>query len=181
MTRTLRALFGLLVVAALVAACASGGAATAPPAGSETPSAQPSAAPSAPASAAPSGSSEAGNGQEPGVGIIDSELVEPQPGQQNVLSIPIEKLEASADGRTATLLIRWSSGVAPCSVLDQVLLNVGDGSVDVTIREGTSDPNAMCVMMLQAKHTIVSFELEPGTYTIRDTEGGAPPIELTVS
>jgi hypothetical protein len=180
MTRTLRPLFGLLVVAAFVAACASGGAATAPPAASDAPSAAPTEAPGL-ESGVPSGSPDAGNGQEPGVGIVDSELVEPQPGQQNVLSIPIEKLEATADGRAVTLMIRWSSGVAPCSVLDQVLLKLGDESVDVTIREGTSDPNAMCVMMLRAKHTIVSFELEPGTYTIRDTEGGAPPIELTVS
>lgn len=179
MTRTLRPLFGLLVVAVLVAACASGGAATAPPAASDTPSAPPSAEPSAPA-AAPSASPDDA-GQEPGVGIIDSELVEAQPGQQNVVPIPIEVFEASVDGRTVTLLIRWSSGVAPCSVLDQVLVDVGDESIDVTIREGTSDPNAMCVLMLQAKHTIVRFEVEPGPYTIRDTEGGARSIEITVS
>lgn len=176
MTRSLRPLFGLLVVAALVAACASGGAATASP----SPSAAPSAVPSAEPSLQPSGSAEAGDGEEPGIGIVDSELVEPQPGQQNVMSIPIESFEAGVDGRTVTLVIKWSSGVAPCSVLDQVLLDVGDDTIDVTIREGTSDPNAICVMMLQAKHTIVSFEVEPGTYTIRDTEGGAPPIEIVV-
>jgi hypothetical protein len=113
--------------------------------------------------------------------MADSELVEPQPGQQNVLSIPIEKLEAATGGRTITITAHWSSGVAPCSVLDQVLVNVGEGTIDVTIREGTSDPNAMCVLMLQAKRTIVSIEVEPGSWTIRDTEGMAPPIEVTVS
>jgi hypothetical protein len=66
-------------------------------------------------------------------------------------------------------------------VLDQVLLDVGDDTVDVTIREGTSDPNAVCVLMLQAKHTAVTVELEPGDYTIRDTEGVAAPVELTVA
>jgi hypothetical protein len=66
-------------------------------------------------------------------------------------------------------------------VLDQVLLNVGDDTVHVTIREGTSDPNAACVLMLQAKHTVVSVELEPGDYTIRDTDGLAPPVEVTVA
>ena len=76
---------------------------------------------------------------------------------------------------------RWLGGVAPCSVLDQVLLNVSDDTVDVTIREGTSDPDAMCVLMLQAEHTIVTAELELGDYTIRDTEGLAPPVEVTVA
>jgi hypothetical protein len=179
MTRTLRPLFGMLVVAAIVAACSSGAAATSPPGGTSSPA--PPEAPSAEPSEAPSGSPDGGNGEVPAPGVVDSELVEPQPGQQNVASIPIEQVEATVDGRTVTLLARWSSGVAPCSVLDQVLINVGDETIDVTIREGTSDPNAMCVMMLQAKHTIVSFDVEPGSYTIRDTEGMATPVEITVS
>ncbi len=180
MTRTLRPLFAMLVVVAIVAAC-SGAAATSPPGGGETTSPTPSEAPSPEPSEAPSGSADGGNGEVPAPGIVDSELVEPQPGQQNVVSIPIEQFEATVDGRTVTLLARWSSGVAPCSVLDQVLINVGDETIDVTIREGTSDPNAMCVMMLQAKHTIVSFDVEPGSYTIRDTEGMATPVEISVS
>jgi hypothetical protein len=110
----------------------------------------------------------------------DSERVDPQSGQQNVLSIPIERIEATADGGTATITVYWSSGVAPCSVLDQVLVNVSDDTVDVTIREGTSDPNAVCMLVLQARHTVVTVDLEPGTYTIRDTEGMATPVELTV-
>jgi hypothetical protein len=181
MTRTLRPIFGMLVVAAVVAACASGPTATGSPGAGSSSGPGPSEAPSAAPSQAPSGSPDAGNGQPPAPGIVESELVEPQPGQQNVVPIPIEQFDATVDGRTVTLLVRWSSGVAPCSVLDQVLVNVGEQTIDVTIREGTSDPDAMCVMMLQAKHTIVSFEVEPGSYTIRDTEGNAPPVEITVS
>ena len=185
MTRPLRALFGMLVVSAFIVGCSSGGTPSGSPAASGPPSAAPSAEPSDESSPAPSAdpgaSNEIGAGAPPAPGIIDSELVQPQPGQQNVLSIPIERFDATVDGRTVTLQIRWSSGVAPCSVLDQVLVNVGEETVDVTIREGTSDPNAMCVLMLQAKHTIVRFDVEPGTYTIRDTEGVAPPVEITVS
>jgi hypothetical protein len=179
MTRPLSALFGMLAVSALIVACGSGGPPSASPVASGpagVPSTQPSAAPSAD----PGGSNEIGAGAPPAPGVIDSELVQPQPGQQNVVPIPIEQFDAAVDGRTVTLRIRWSSGVAPCSVLDQVLVDVGDEAIDVTIREGTSDPDAMCVLMLQAKHTIVSFDVEPGTYTIRDTQGVAPPVEITV-
>lgn len=163
----------VLLTVSVLAAC-SGGSAGSSPSDAHSPTLP------APASAAPPSESPPGaGGVEPG--MPDSERVDPQPGQQNVMSIPIERLEASADGRTVTITVHWSSGVAPCSVLDQVLLNVGDDTVDVTIREGTSDPNAACVLMLQAKHTVVSVELEPGDYTIRDTEGLAPPVEVTVA
>ena len=54
--------------------------------------------------------------------------------------------------------------------------------LDVTVIEGTSDPDAICVMMAVSKHTIVSFEVSgPGTWTIRDSQGGAPPVEVVVS
>ena len=57
-----------------------------------------------------------------------------------------------------------------------------DPTVDVTVVEGTSDPDAICVMMAVAKHTIVSFEVPgTGTWTIRDSQGGAPPAEVEVS
>ncbi len=171
MTRTLRPLLALVSLSVVLAACSAGGAASSPPTASPPPSTAPSTSPEA----------VDGGPADPGPGMADSELVEPQPGQQNVLSIPIEKLEAATGGRTITITAHWSSGVAPCSVLDQVLVDVGEGTIDVTIREGTSDPNAMCVLMLQAKRTIVSIEVEPGSWTIRDTEGMAPPIEVTVS
>ena len=174
MTVSARALLGFVVVAVLVAACAGAGA-----------SAAPVASPAPPGSAPPSASPEVGSG-DPGPvesrgGVPGSELVEPQPGQQNVVAVPIDQLEAAVDGRTVILTAYWSSGVAPCSVLDQVLIDVGEGTIDVTIREGTSDPEAMCIMILQAKHTVVSFEVDPGTWTIRDSQGQAPPIEVTVS
>lgn len=166
--------FALVALVGLVLAACGGGAASAIPSASASP-------PAADGSASPPAGepSDAGTGAEPGV--PDSERVDPQPGQQNVLSIPIERFAATVEGRTATITVHWSSGVAPCSVLDQVLVNVSDETVDVTIREGTSDPSAVCMLVLQAKHTVVTVDLEPGTYTVRDTEGVAAPVELTVS
>ena len=77
----------------------------------------------------------------------------------------------------------WTSGVDPCYVLDQVQVDVNDDqTVDVTVVEGTSDPDAICVMMAVPKHTIFSFEVpSAGTWTIRDSQGGAPPVEVVVS
>ena len=78
----------------------------------------------------------------------------------------------------------WTSGVDPCYVLDQVQVDVNDDdqTVDVTVVEGTSDPDAICVMMAVPKHTIFTFEVPAaGTWTIRDSQGGAPPVEVEVS
>jgi hypothetical protein len=168
-----------LLLAALVAACS--GAATASGTPSSAPPSDPPAASPSPELEAPPG---AGGGQDPGgpgaPGGPEAELVAPQPGQQNVSAVPIERFEAQAEGRTVTIAIYWASGVAPCSVLDQVILDVEPGTIAVTIREGTSDPNAICTMALQAKYTIVSLEVDPGTYTIRDASGGpAAPVEVT--
>ena len=78
----------------------------------------------------------------------------------------------------------WTSGVEPCYVLDQIQVDTNDSdmTVDVTVTEGTSDPDAICVMMAVPKHTIFSFEVpSAGTWTIRDSQGGAPPVEVVVS
>jgi hypothetical protein len=186
MTSLARPLLVLVLLTSVLAACSAGTLPSDPPVDVQAPTPVPSAGPSA----APSGSPEAGGlpgggaGGDPGGGaVIDpaGELVVPQPGQVNVMPIPLERIEAGANGRTVTLTLSWSSGVAPCSVLDQVLIDKGSGTLDVTIREGTSDPQAMCVLMLQAKQTVVQLELEPGEWVVRDSQAGAAPVEITVS
>ena len=156
-----------IVFAVLLAACASAGSSTAP-------------SNEAPPSDAPAASEPPGIGEpEPG-GV---ELVEPQPGQQNVHPVALERIDATASGSVVSVDAYWTSGVDPCYVLDRVEVNINtDQSVDVTILEGTSDPDAICVMMAVAKHTIFSFEVPgTGTWTIRDSEGGAQPVEVVVS
>jgi hypothetical protein len=156
-----------IVVAVLLSACASAGSSPGP--GDEAPPSE------APAASEPPGIGE----PEPG-GV---ELVEPQPGQQNVHPVALERLDATASGTVVSVDAYWTSGVDPCYVLDRVEVNVNDDqTVDVTIHEGTSDPDAICVMMAVAKHTIFSFEVPgTGTWTVRDSQGGAQPVEVVVS
>ena len=172
MTQLLRPATALVVVALLLAACSSGAASLAP---SEQPA--PSASPAEPGQPVDPG--EPGLGQ-PGEG---PELVEPQPGQQNVHPVAIERMEATASGSTVSVDATWTSGVGPCYVLDRVEVHINDDqTVDVTLFEGTSDPDAICVMMAVTKHTVFSFDVPAtGTWTIRDTEDGTPPIDVAVS
>jgi hypothetical protein len=157
-----------IALAFLLSACASAGSSPAPsdnPAKSE-----------APTMSEPPGVME----PEPG----GAELVEPQPGQQNVRPVALERMDATASGTVVSVDGYWTSGVDPCYVLDrvEVKLNKEDQTADVTILEGTSDPDAICVMMAVAKHTIFSFDVpSTGTWTIRDSQGGAQPVEVVVS
>lgn len=166
MNHASRSALAIATLALVLAACSAGGASSAPtePAASEPP--------------ADSGEPGIGHPQHGG-----AELVEPQPGQHNVHPVALERLDATASGTTVSVDAHWTSGVDPCYVLDQVQVNVNDDqTVDVTVVEGTSDPDAICVMMAVAKHTIVSFEVPgTGTWTIRDSQGGAPPVEVVVS
>jgi len=158
----------VIAVALLLAACASGSSSAAP-------------SDEAPPSEVPAASEPPGIGQpEPG-GV---ELVEPQPGQQDVHPVALERMDATASGRVVSVDAYWTSGVDPCYVLDrvEVQLDTEERTADVTILEGTSDPDAICVMMAVAKHTIISFEVpSTGTWTIRDAQDGAQPVELIVS
>jgi hypothetical protein len=172
MTHAFRPGLVFAALALLVAACASSGAASAPgeqPAASEQPA--PSAAPVEPG--------EPGIGQ-PGDG---PELVSPQPGQQNVHPVAIEQMETTASGTVVSVDATWTSGVDPCYVLDHVEAKINDDqTVDVTLFEGTSDPDAICVMMAVTKHTVFSFDVPgTGTWTIRDTQDGTAPVEVVVS
>jgi hypothetical protein len=112
------------------------------------------------------------------------ELVEPQAGQQNVHPVAVERMDATASGTVVSVDAYWTSGVDPCYVLDrvEVRLDNDDRTADVTILEGTSDPDAICVMMAVSKHTIFSFEVpNTGTWVIRDSQGGTQPVEVVVS
>ena len=157
-----------IALAFLLSACASAGSSPAP--SDEAPPSQ------APAASEPPGIVE----PQPG-GV---ELVEPQAGQQNVHPVTLERMDATASGTVVSVDAYWTSGVDPCYVLDRVeaQINEEDQTVDITVLEGTSDPDAICVMMAVPKHTIFSFDVpNTGTWTIRDTQGGAPPVEVVVS
>lgn len=183
-TSTLRRpLLVLLAVASLgFAGCAGGAAASAPP--SSAPSATP--APSDPGGGS-SGDPGTGSGAPGDPGVVDPGLGEPKlvvarPGQQDPRPVGATRLESSLEGRRVLVKVTWYSGVEPCHVLDSVDVDRGGNEFVLTLVEGTSDPNAMCIEIAELKATIVDLgELEPGEYTIRASAGEAPPITVTVA
>lgn len=109
-------------------------------------------------------------------------LTVPKPGQLDVRPIPAEILSAHVDGRRVVLTIGWTSGVEPCSVLDSIVVERGDGSFAITLREGHGPGEVACIAIAMMKTAEVDLgELEPGTYTISDATGGAAPIDVVVS
>lgn len=177
--RPLHLLLGV-ALAAVLTAC-SGAAASPSPSPTPPPSAAPSASPS----------DGLGSGTDPGGGIVDpgagnggngGDIVVPVPGQQNVRAIPAESFEVDIDGRRVLVKVTWTSGVAPCYVLDSVDVQRVDNDFAILLNEGTSDPNQACIEIAQTKSTIVDLgELEPGTYTVSSPGGSAAPVSFTVS
>jgi hypothetical protein len=115
--------------------------------------------------------------------VLDrGDLTLPKPGQLDARDIPADRLEADVAGRSVTLRITYTSGVEPCYVLDTVVVTPGDRSFGITLREGHGPADVVCIEIAKQKHTIVELgEVDPGTYTINDTTGGAASIEVVVS
>jgi hypothetical protein len=174
-SRRLGPAFALAIaVAVAVAACTSAGAPpTSPPTGG---SGTVSAAPSTGA-----GEGSGGPGGDIGPGGSDP-LVVPKPGQLDVHPIPADSFVAVVDGRHVVLTIAYTSGVEPCSVLDTIVVQRGEGSFGVTLREGHGPGDQVCMMIARMMRTQVDLgDLDPGTYTISDTVRGADPIQVVVS
>jgi hypothetical protein len=172
--RLVRSLAPILALALVVAACASGGTAA-----TTGPTSSPSSGPIAP----PAGSGDVIGGVPTGLGPVGGdELVVPKPGQLDVHPIAADSFSAQVDGRHVILTISYTSGVEPCSVLDTIVVQRGDGSFAITLREGHGPGDQVCIMIAKLMKTQVDFgELDPGTYTVTDTMGGADPIQVVVS
>lgn len=167
-----RSLAPTLALAAVLAGCAFGGAAaTAGPTAS-----LPAATTKPPAGAEP------GSGPPDGLGTGGSdELVVPKPGQLDVHPIAADSFAAQVDGRHVVLTITYTSGVEPCSVLDTIVVERGEGSFAITLREGHGPGDQVCIMIARFMKTQVDLgELDPGTYTISDTMRGADPIQVVI-
>jgi hypothetical protein len=180
LARSLGLALAVLIVPVL-AGCSSGTV----PSASPTPSAPPpSASPSGAPSADPSSSvgTDLPLASEPAVIDPAGKLVVPAPGQLDVHPISAEALSAAISGRRVVITIAYTSGVAPCSILDSIMVQKGSGSFAITLREGHGPGDPICMMMAESKRTQVDLgELEPGDYRISDATGGAPPIVVTVS
>lgn len=169
----------VVALTVIIAACSSGGTggATEPPA--SPPAASPPAATVAP-SAGPSDSSGGAPGNPGPVG--GDEFVVPKPGQLDVRPIAADSFAARVDGRRVFLTISYTSGVEPCSILDTIVVQRGEGSFSITLREGHGPGDQVCIMIARFVKTQVDLgELDPGTYAIIDTMQGADPIQVVVS
>lgn len=155
---------GILSIAFVVAACGSAAA----------PTASPTLPPDAPVSAPPGG-----GGSDPGVG--GAKPVVPKPGQLDVRAVRADTLTATANGSTITVTATWTSGVEPCNVLDTIVVDRGEGTYSITLREGHGPEDIACIAI--AEQHVTTFEIKDvaaGTYTIRDATGGAADIQVTV-
>jgi hypothetical protein len=177
--RHYRMLARLLFVGALammLAACSAAGGSGGSP-GASGPSASP----------AMSSDPDTPVGSSPGSGAIvepppGGDLVVPKPGQLDVKPIRADTLTATVDGRHVVLTIGWTSGVEPCYVLDSIVVDRDGHAITVTLREGHGPEEIMCIQIAQAHRTQVDLgELEPGAWTIADSQGGASPIEVVIS
>ncbi|MFC5815815.1 hypothetical protein [Nonomuraea harbinensis] len=74
------------------------------------------------------------------------------------------------------LLVTWTSGVAPCRVLDRVDVSYGTDTVQVTLYEG-SDPDVrdpVCVEIAIEKQTLVKLREPVAGREIVDGAGPSP-------
>jgi hypothetical protein len=171
----------VLAVAVLtVAACIGSGATSGPSAVTTAPpSATPSVDPNMPVGTglAPGGSF--GPDVDPATGAT---IVEPQPGQLDVHPVAIDTLSASVEGKHVVVTAGWTSGVEPCYVLDTIVVHQSDHAFTITIREGHGPGDQACIEIAMLKAAKIDLgELQTGTYEIRDGQGVAAPIEVTVS
>jgi hypothetical protein len=162
-----RATTGLLLLSLILAAC---GAAA-------TPSTSPD--PDLPVATDPA---PPGGGNGNGAPIDGVKVVTPRPGQLDVHPVSAETLRADVDGRKVLVTIDWWSGVEPCTILDTIVVERGEGSFAITLREGRGPEDVACIAIAEQHRAFVDLgELEPGTYTISDATGGAPAITVTVT
>jgi hypothetical protein len=167
----------LATLSLAIAACSSGGAASAPPTGSPPASKQPN--PSDP-DASVTGPTDPGTGG--GIGGGGDNIVIPKPGTMDPHPVSVEAIEPNIDGRHVTVKLTWTSGVEPCYVLDSVVISRDGNDIALTVVEGAGEEGAICIEIAQTKSTIVDLgELEPGDYTISATDSDIPPVTITVT
>ena len=107
-------------------------------------------------------------------------LVRPRPGLGAIHDVGAQRLIVATNGRDVAVQIEWYSGVEPCYALAGVDVTRQGSTINLVVREGTADPNAVCIELAMLKATIVDLgELEPGTYTIH-AMGDAPDVTVTV-
>jgi hypothetical protein len=81
--------------------------------------------------------------------------VEPTPGMAGVRARPFDRAIVNDDG---TITVLFVSGVEPCSVLDRVVVDYGDGAVRITLFEGHDpvDEDFACIDIAVLKSVTIT-------------------------
>lgn len=162
---------GILSLSMVLVACSVG----TPPASSPPATTSPEAPVTSPPSDAP--------GADPSAdpGGIGAKAVVPKPGQLDVHDVPADDLLVRVDGNTIVVTALWTSGVEPCNVLDSVVVQQGEGTYAITLREGHGPEDVACIMIAETHQTEIEIpNVAPGTYRVTDTGGRAAEIQVTV-
>jgi hypothetical protein len=170
---------GLSSLVVALVACSVGPAVSTPPSVAPPTSAPPDTAVTAPPTD-PSGDPSTQPPTEPPVG---AKPVVPKPGQAiNAHPVSAESLSARVEGSTIRVTATWWSGVEPCTILDSIVVDKGEGTYTLTLREGSSPQEIACIAI--AEQHVTEFEIPnvaAGTWKILDSGGVAPPVEVTVA
>jgi hypothetical protein len=95
--------------------------------------------------------------------------------------VPIDLIEATVDGSTIIVTATWTSGVEPCNILDTIVVDRGDGSFTITLREGHGPEEVACIAIAEQHRTRFEIpDVPAGSFRILDAGGLATPIEVTV-
>jgi hypothetical protein len=114
--------------------------------------------------------------------VIGAKPVVPKPGQAiDIHPVPADDLKARVDGNRIIVTVVWTTGVEPCTILDSIVVDKGEGTYKVTLREGSSPQEIACIAL--AEQHITEFEIPDvaaGDWTITDSGGVATPVAGTV-
>lgn len=114
--------------------------------------------------------------------MVGAKPVVPKPGQAiDIHSVPADDLKARVDGNKIIVTVVWTTGVEPCTILDSIVVDQGEGTYKVTLREGSSPQEIACIAL--AEQHITEFEIPDvaaGDWTITDSGGVATPVAVTV-
>jgi hypothetical protein len=191
----------------IIAACGSAAAPSRQPTAQPTPNPTPTAVPGVgaePGGGAGSGGNP-GSGTDPdqpgqaGTGIDlpfplppnpaddpllgDATQVVPVPGRLDPHPVNVQLVRAAIDDADDVWVeLRWYSGVEECYATDSVQVDRDDAAktIKLTVVEGSTGGDAMCIEIAVLKATVVNLgDLAAGTWTV-SAEGDAPSFELEV-
>lgn len=155
----MKTITSLLILAALATGC-----------GQSTPSGSPGVDPGTAVPGSPAPDVPISDVVDPGSRVMTPShptWVRPHPGGGPLVPVSPSGLRVGVRGGSPYAVVRWWSGIAPCSVLRSVNTGVSGMTVRLRLVEGSDDPDAACPELALLKATRIDLGgLEPGTYTV---------------